>query len=221
MVRPLGRRLRKATTYHTVRIPGSPSVHPVPEGFRKALAITFTGGIDVNVLKSEAVAGEEDDVPTAYIIQPDVDILLRNSAWVDRKGYAEPLILLSVKTSLVDRAGMAARWKTYFDLATHPCAFQDKPECVYRRLGITMEYASRYQIQHGIVTANIYRINFHDERYKKGELCSGQTRSNTYMFDLKLTTRDDGIAETPADWRQFAYIAQVLTSLSKRDGLPS
>ena len=78
----------------------------------------------------------------------------------------------------------------------------------------------KYEIQHGIVTANIYKINFHDERYKKGELSSGQTRSNTYMFDLKLTTRDDGVAETPPDWRQFGETAQVLIDLSRRHSLP-
>jgi hypothetical protein len=51
------------------------------------------------------------------------------------------------------------------------------------------------------VTANIYKINFHDVRHHVGELSSKQTQSNTYMFELKLTTRNDGIATTPRDWK--------------------
>jgi hypothetical protein len=197
-------------------------VHPVPEVFRRALAITFTGGVQPDVSPD---AGANDDISesaesAAYTIQPDVDILLRNFSWTADLGATEPVVLLSVKTSLVDRAGMAARWKTYFDQATHPCVFQDRPECVYRRLGITMANHDSYNILHGIVTANIYKINFHDERYRIGELSSGQTRSNTYMFDLKLTTRDDGIAITPSDWRQFESLPSVLADISQRYGLP-
>ena len=83
-----------------------------------------------------------------------------------------------------------------------------------------MQNPDRYDIRHGIVTANIYKIQFHDERYKKGELSSGQTRSNTYMFELKLTTRNDGLAETPPDWRQFEYVADLIREISAQHSLP-
>lgn len=94
--------------------------HPVPKEFRKALAITFAAGVE------ESVGEDDSSSNSAYTIQPDVDILLRNASWPKSNSEAEPLVLLSVKTSLVDRDGMAARWKTYFDLATHPCIHLDK-----------------------------------------------------------------------------------------------
>lgn len=203
--------------------------HPVPKELREALAINFTAGIPLSepeeggspsVEADDAEVGDGDDF-SVFRVQPDVDILLRNASWEDQQGQAEPVMLLSVKTSLVDRAGMAARWKTYFDQVTHPCPLLHKPGCAYSRLGITMENADRYDIHHGIVTANIYKYNFHDVRYKKGELSSGQTRSNTYMFDHKLTTRDDDLAETPEDWRQLPHVVDVLETLSRRHGLPN
>lgn len=157
----------------------------------------------------------ETEVEGAFLVSPDVDILLRNAGWDPSSSHPEPVILLSIKTSLADRAGAAARWKTYFDLATNPCPHRAVSGCVYTRLGISMDNAEKYSILHGIVTANIYKFQFHDVRYRKGELASGQVRSNTYMFDLKLTTRNDGIAETPSDWQQFPAIAEVLGSYGR------
>jgi hypothetical protein len=115
---------------------------------------------------------------------------------------------------------MAARWKIYFDLATHPCPHVGEKGCAYERLGISMGNPDRYEITHGIVTANIYKYQFRVERYRRGELDSRQTQSNTYMFDLKLTTRSDSEATTPADWHQFTHIARVLRDLSRKHGLP-
>jgi len=207
--------------------------HPVPKEFREALAITFTAGISESpdeeqdkhttgdVDKSEKETEAEDSEETASIarVQPDVDILLRNVSWPMESREAEPVVLLSVKTSLADRGGQAARWKTYFDLATRPCPYIQKPDCAYRLLGISMENASQYNILHGIVTANIYKLNFRDVRYQEGELNTGQTRSNTYMFELKMTTRNDAKAKTPTDWRQFPQVQYVLNSLSEKYNL--
>ena len=64
------------------------------------------------------------------------------------------------------------------------------------------------------------KMNFHDERYRKGELSSGQTRSNTYMFDHKYTTRDDGGAETPSAWEQLTVLPDLLASISSAYGIP-
>lgn len=213
--------------------------HPVPKELSQALAIIFTADVPVQPEEKEAIAEkdeslEEDEIlekgdgvklkeaeEAAIVqVQPDVDILLRNTAWIPQANQAEPVVLLSVKTSLVDRAGMAARWKTYFDLATHPCPHEEEEDCVYRRMGIKMENADQYDILHGIVTANIYKINFHDVRYHTGELNTAQTKSNTHMFQLKLTTRNDGIAITPQTWNQFPYIAEVLERRSQQHGLP-
>ena len=82
-----------------------------------------------------------------------------------------------------------------------------------------MENANLYDIRHGIVTANIYSMGNRDLDYREGgELNNQQTRSNTYMFNLKLTTRDDSKAKTPVDWRQFEYIVEFLNGVSREFG---
>jgi len=78
----------------------------------------------------------------------------------------------------------------------------------------------RFTITHAIVTANIYKYFFDDPRYRTGELRSGQTASNTYMFDLKYTTRNDGEAMTPSDWQQFDRLPRALNDIAARHGLP-
>lgn len=205
---------------------------PVPKEFAESLSITFTAGIDIEpteelVDQEQEVLVEQHTTSTNDVgkysvarVQPDVDILLRNASWKNQPNLAEPVILLSVKTSLVDRGGQAARWKIYFDLATHPCPHKEQfKDCAYDQLGISMENADSYHITHGIVTANIYKYSFHDSKYHTGELASGQTRSNTYMFELKLTTRNDGKARTPSDWRQFPHIKILLDDISKKYSL--
>ena len=124
----------------------------MPKEFKSALVITFTGGIAVQAeeeqeeraidFEESSLAGGntegEEETATSATVQPDVDLLLRNFAWQGGTMLAEPVVMLSLKTSLVDRAGMAARWKIYFDLATQPCCHQNEPDCAYRRLGIYM-----------------------------------------------------------------------------------
>jgi hypothetical protein len=216
---------------------------PVPKELRESLAIVFSGGVSIDLTIAEtpdavrfeieeALASETDTPgksiseedeygadtdaaqPDNYVVQPDVDILLRDAAYVPHEGKKEALVLLSVKTSLADRAGMAARWKIYFDLVTNPCALIADPACAYAKLGIEMPGGADFHIIHGLVTANIYKINFTDARAHKGELGSGQTRSNTYMFDLKITTREDNTAETPDDWKTLSYLAGTLGGIS-------
>jgi len=209
---------------------------PVPKEFLSALVINFDAVAAISSdaqgapLDGQAVgdpgltdSAKEDEEPLseAFVIQPDVDILLRNLAWSQQHGSSEPILLLSAKTSLVDRAGQAARWKLYFDLASNPCPCEDCEGCVYKKLGISMKNADVYDIEHGIVTANIYKYWFRDKRYRKGELASAQTRSNTGMFDLRLTTRDDEEAETPPGWRQLDVLPDVISELSKRHDLPT
>jgi len=193
--------------------------HPVPKDLSESLAIRFTAGLPLQA-NEEAENGRDSngiEVDTegqgeksSFVVKPDVDIMLRDAAWQGDAGGLEPIILLSVKTSLADRAGSAARWKLYFDLVTNPCPFLSRPGCAYQSLGIEMDNPNGYRIQHAIVTANIYKFNFHDVRFRKGELASGQTRSNTYMFNHKYTTRDDEEAETPPDWKPFAEFAALL-----------
>ena len=215
--------------------------HPVPKEFLSTLVINFdavaaisNGAQDApendQVIRDPspdptepATATEEDEeaLSEAFVIQPDVDILLRNLAWSHQDGTSEPILLLSAKTSLVDRAGQAARWKLYFDLASNPCPCEDCEGCVYKKLGISMKNADAYDIEHGIVTANIYKYWFRDKRYRKGELASAQTRSTTGMFDLRLTTRDDEEAETPSGWRQLDVLPEVIGKFSERHGLPT
>jgi hypothetical protein len=208
---------------------------PVPKEFLSTLVISFDAvasvSNDTQDAENEAMpdldaestpANENDEEPLteAFVIKPDVDILLRNLAW-QRDGSPEPVLLLSAKTSLVDRAGQAARWKLYFDLASNPCPCEDCKGCVYKKLGISMKNAAAYDIEHDIVTANIYKYWFRDKRYRKGELASAQTRSNTGMFDLRLTTRDDEEAETPPGWRQLDVLPEVICTLSERHRLPA
>lgn len=169
----------------------------------------------------EAEEGAEDGMGKATLarVNPDVDILLRNVNWVPTTGKREPIVLLSVKTSIIDRGGSAARWKMYFDLANDPCPHICETGCAYAKLGIQMENAHLYDIRHGIMTANIYSMGNTDLAYREGgELNNQQTRGNTYMFRLKLTTRDDDKAKTPDDWKQFEYIVEYLAAINKEFG---
>lgn len=214
---------------------------PVPKEFTESLAITFTGGIPPQPQEAESKlppdeekaveevaaveppdedAEEPEKTETALAkVNPDVDILLRNANWKPVQGKREPIVLLSVKTSIIDRGGSAARWKMYFDLANDPCPHICEQGCAYAKLGIQMENADKYDIRHGIVTANIYSMGNKDLDYRSvGELNNQQTRSNTYMFNLKLTTRDDEQVHTPADWKQFEHLIEFLAAISSEFG---
>lgn len=200
--------------------------HPVPKAFAESLAIRFTAGVpDTDLADDEA--STLDSIPAeeahaeAFRVTPDVDILIRHAEWplVEAGDSLEPVLLLSVKTSLADRAGAAARWKTYFDLVTNPCLHRTDRDCAWTRLGITLEQPLAVDITHGIVTANIYKINS-DESYRLyGELASGQARANTFMFDLKITTRNDGVALEPPGWSDLTMVPQWLAQVADRNGL--
>lgn len=130
-----------------------------------------------------------------FSVEPDIDICL----WVENGDPASPIIFLSAKTSLVDRAGQAARWKLYLDMHQTTCThMRAVPDCPINRTRINIR--TQHQIKHCIVTANIYKI---ETTQPQGELHSGQCRNNTYMFKHKYTTRDDPREYRPQSWRSF------------------
>ena len=67
------------------------------------------------------------DTGGPFKVEPDIDI----SLWEEGGSDTSPLLFLSAKTSLVDRAGQAARWKLYLDLhqtsCPHPAHVADCP----------------------------------------------------------------------------------------------
>ena len=184
--------------------------HPVPVEWGRTLAIKFSGGVSDDFVDVDADpepildAAAVPDVDV--VVKPDLDILLRNAAWPLNDDRPEPVLVLSVKTSLADRAGAAARWKTYFDLATNPCEHACEESCAYRRLGIELANTPNIAIAHGIVTANIYKINSDPYFTRWGELRSNQARSNTFMFDLRFTTRNDNEDVMAPGWESLTAI---------------
>lgn len=131
-----------------------------------------------------------------FSVEPDIDICL----WVDDKSLDSPIIFLSAKTSLVDRAGQAARWKLYLDLHQTSCTHTKEVfDCPINRTRIKIP--TKHPITHCIVTANIYKI---DTTQPYGELTSGQCRNNTYMFKHKYTTRNDSQEIRPSGWDSFS-----------------
>lgn len=203
-------------------------VHPVPQEWAHMLSIKFTGGVDIPVGSTndgpsnvaDTVAGDDAGLDASVNVKPDLDILIRNAGWEPRREGSEPVLLLSVKTSLADRAGSAARWKTYFDLVTNPCRHICEEDCAYRRLGIELANAPAVRITHGIVTANIYKINSDPYFTRYGELRSNQSRANTFMFDLRYTTREES-ADVMADgWDSLVGLPTWLARTAAEFGLP-
>lgn len=130
-----------------------------------------------------------------FSVEPDIDICL----WIENGDPRSPIIFLSAKTSLVDRAGQAARWKLYLDMHQTTCPHvRSVLDCPINRTRINIR--TQHQIQHCIVTANIYKI---ETTQPQGELHSGQCRNNTYMFRHKYTTRDDPREYRPSSWQSF------------------
>jgi len=130
-----------------------------------------------------------------FSVEPDIDICL----WVPDAGPTSPLLFVSAKTSLVDRAGQAARWKLYLDMHQTTCPHvKGILDCPINRTRIKVRTA--HPIHHAIVTANIYKI---DTTQPEGELRSGQCRNNTYMFKHKYTTRNDPAEFRPPSWQSF------------------
>lgn len=199
--------------------------HPVPKGFGNSLAIRFTAGVPVTPEEEAAAVvpeGEEQPAADAAVtVKPDVDVLLRNAGWDAEDPRPEPVLLLSVKTSLADRAGAAARWKTYFDLVTRPCPNIGKDrDCAYERLGIELAHDPNVSISHGIVTANIYKINSDPYYTQWGELRSNQARANTFMFDLRYTTRNESEDVMAEGWSALTDLPSWLARVSDQQGLP-
>lgn len=180
-------------------------VHPVPTDFGRSLSIRFGAA-------TEAAEDEEAEDDASVVVKPDLDILLRNASWDASEGNPEPVLVLSVKTSLADRAGSAARWKTYFDLVTQPCEHACESTCAYRRLGISLAESPNVSITHGIVTANIYKMNSDPYFAQYGELRSNQAKANTFMFDLRFTTRDQEEDVMAPGWSSLAELPAWLAN---------
>ncbi len=144
---------------------------------------------ELTIYGKDADAGE-------FKVEPDIDI----SLWIPDDNPHSPIIFVSAKTSLVDRAGQAARWKLYLDLHQTACThIKTVHDCPINRTEIKIKTA--HPIVHSIVTANIYKI---DTTQPQGELGSGQCRNNTYMFKHKYTTRNDEKEFKPSAWKSFA-----------------
>ena len=188
--------------------------HPVPKAFCESLAIRFDSGLAMN-------DAEPENAVESIRVVPDLDVLVRNAAWSEVSARPEPIMVLSVKTSIADRGGMAARWKNYFDLVTRPCELRHKPECAWQRLGISLEARHLgYDITHGIVVANIYKIESDEAFTNFGELHSGQARANTFMFDPRITTRTDDPAAVPSGWQPLSVVLAWSRSTSVKFDLP-
>lgn len=203
--------------------------HPVPMDFGRMLAIRFTPGIVANPAPDEPGIPPPPDEETetdlgaggaSVDVKPDVDVLIRNAAWTPARASREPILLLSVKTSLADRAGSAARWKNYFDIVTSPCPHQDQRGCAYRHLGMSLAHDPQVEITHGIVTANIYKVNSDPYYAQYGELRSNQAKSNTFMFDLRYATRNGSDDLQAPGWEPLSRLPGRLAAMSAVFHLP-
>lgn len=155
-------------------------------------------------MKEELTIFGKDADSGEFSVEPDIDI----SLWIPNEDPASPLIFVSAKTSLVDRAGQAARWKLYLDLHQTTCEHTKRvPDCPIHRTSIRVK--TQHPIIHSIVTANIYKI---DTTQPGGELTSGQCRNNTYMFRHKYTTRNDSREVRPASWKGFSAFPDLAES---------
>lgn len=102
---------------------------------------------------------------------------------------------------------------------TRPCAHVGEETCAYRRLGIALEHSPPVDITHGIVTANIYKINSDPYYTRWGELRSNQSRANTFMFDVRYTTREETEEVMAEGWQGLANIEDWLTATAHKHGL--
>lgn len=137
-----------------------------------------------------------------FSVQPDIDMCL----WVPDESLVSPIIFLSAKSSLVDRAGQAARWKMYLDMHQTTCTYIPLvADCPVRRTQVRMKAQRR--ITHCIVTANIYKI---DTTMPEDELGTGQCRNNTFMFEHRYTTRNDSREYRPPGWESLSCFPQLI-----------
>jgi hypothetical protein len=153
-------------------------------------------------MKDELTIYGEDADGGEFSVEPDIDI----SLWLEDGEPSSPILFVSAKTSLVDRAGQAARWKMYLDIHQTSCTHVKLvPDCPVNRTKIKIK--TQHPIVHSIVTANIYKI---DSTLPDGELKSGQCRNNTYMFKYKYTTRNDAVEFRPASWKSFSEFPDLV-----------
>ena len=132
-------------------------------------------------------------------------------------GPTTPIIFVSAKTSLVDRAGQAARWKLYLDLHQTTCPYTKQvSDCPIHRTQVKIK--TQRHIDHCIVTANIYKIG---TTQPEGELRSGQCRNNTYMFRHKFTTRNDPREYRPPGWKSLSEFPSLVRQIFQKSVAPS
>lgn len=156
-------------------------------------------------MKDELTIYGQDADAGEFSVEPDIDI----SLWIPDGNPTSPILFLSAKTSLVDRAGQAARWKLYLDLHQTTCTYvKAVADCPIHRTQIKIK--TQHTIVHSIVTANIYKI---DTTQPHGELTSGQCRNNTYMFKYKFTTRNDAQEVRPSAWESFSAFPSLIESV--------
>lgn len=156
-------------------------------------------------MKDELTIHGTDADSGDFSVEPDIDI----SLWIPNDDPSSPVIFLSAKTSLVDRAGQAARWKLYLDIHQTTCQHtKTVHDCPIRRTRVKVK--TLHPITHCIVTANIYKI---DTTQPGGELTSGQCRNNTYMFRHKFSTRNDAIEVRPFSWDSFSKFPELVQSV--------
>lgn len=142
-----------------------------------------------------------------FNVEPDIDICIWPST--ADNDTESPLLFISAKSSLVDRAGQAARWKLYLDLHQTTCPHtKDVSDCPIHKTAVTM--GTHRPIQHCLVTANIYKI---DTTQPEGELGSAQCLNNTYMFQHRFTTRNDETEFRPDGWRSLTDIVPIIRDL--------
>lgn len=81
---------------------------------------------------------------------PDADILIFNP-----EDISSPVVILSSKTSLRERAGQTYKWKLLYEFATCQCQHtSDNPSCPITKLGIRP--FSDIIVKVGFVTADLY-----------------------------------------------------------------
>lgn len=152
------------------------------------------------------------DAGAEFSVEPDIDICL----WLEGGASTSPLLFVSAKTSLVDRAGQAARWKLYLDLHQTTCPHvKSVPDCPIHRTRVKV--ITQHPIEHCIVTANIYKI---DTTQPEGELNSGQCRNNTYMFRHRFTTRNDEKEVRPTGWHSLSDFPALVERVFRPIRLP-
>jgi len=158
-------------------------------------------------MKEELTIFGKDADNGDFSVEPDIDI----SLWLEDGVATSPVIFVSAKTSLVDRAGQAARWKMYLDMHQTTCPHTNSIlDCPINRTQIKVK--TQHPIIHSIVTANIYKI---DTTQPHGELGSGQCKNNTYMFKYKYSTRNDSQEVRPSSWRSFSEFTKLVSQTYK------